>query len=90
MWGSNDWLVGMTRVNREAQSMGCLGSPPPTSSPCSTWANKTGSLMVTELMGGDDVEGLVEDSPENRVPMEQAWRYRGPPVVASSSLTPGT
>ena len=28
--------------------------------------------MVTELMGGGDVGGLVEDSPENRVPMEQA------------------
>ena len=47
---------------------------PPTSSPCSTWANKTGSLMVTELMGCGDVEGLVEDSPKNRVPMEQAMR----------------
>ncbi len=28
--------------------------------------------MVTELMGGGDVEGVIEDAPENRLPLEQA------------------
>ncbi len=28
--------------------------------------------MVTELMGGGDVEAIVEDAPEHRLPMEQA------------------
>ena len=28
--------------------------------------------MVTELMGGGDVEGIIEDAPEHRLPLEQA------------------
>ena len=30
--------------------------------------------MVTELMGGGDVEGLIEHAPEHRVSLEQALR----------------
>ena len=30
--------------------------------------------MVTELMGGGDVEGVIEGAPEHRVPLEQALR----------------
>jgi serine/threonine-protein kinase len=28
--------------------------------------------MVTELMGGGDVEGLIEDAPDNRLTLDQA------------------
>ncbi len=64
--------VGMTRVNREAQAMGRLGSHPHIVTVFDLGQENDQPFMVTELMGGGDVEGLVEDSPENRVPMEQA------------------
>ena len=61
----------MTRVNREAQAMGRLGSHPHIVTVFDLGQEEGQPFMVTELMGGGDVEGLVEDSPENRVPMEQ-------------------
>ena len=64
--------VGMARVNREAQAMGRLGSHPHIVTVFDLGQQDGQPFMVTELMGGGDVEGLVEDSPENRVPMEQA------------------
>ena len=64
--------VGMTRVNREAQAMGRLGSHPHIVTVFDLGQENGQPFMVTELMGGGDVEGLVEDSPENRVPIEQA------------------
>ena len=45
------------RIQREAQAMGRLGSH---------------SYMVTELMGGGDVEGLIEKAEDHRLPLEQA------------------
>ena len=32
--------------------------------------------MATELMGGGDVEGLIEDADGRRLPLEQAIDYR--------------
>ena len=64
--------VGMIRVNREAQAMGRLGSHPHIVTVFDLGQENDQPFMVTELMGGGDVEGLVEDSLENRVPMEQA------------------
>ena len=63
--------VGMTRVNREAQAMGRLGSHPHIVTVFDLGQQDGQPFMVTELMGGGDVEGLVEGSPENRVPIEQ-------------------
>ena len=63
--------IGMTRVNREAQAMGRLGSHPHIVTVFDLGQEEGQPFMVTELMGDGDVEGLVEDSPENRVPMEQ-------------------
>ena len=63
--------IGMTRVNREAQAMGRLGSHPHIVTVFDLGQEEGQPFMVTELMGGGDVEGMVEDSPENRVPMEQ-------------------
>ena len=64
--------VGLTRVNREAQAMGRLGSHPHIVTVFDLGQQNEQPFMVTELMGGGDVEGLVEDSPENRVPIDQA------------------
>ena len=64
--------VGLTRVNREAQAMGRLGSHPHIVTVFDLGQQDGQPFMVTELMGGGDVEGLVEDSPENRVPIDQA------------------
>ena len=64
--------VGLTRVNREAQAMGRLGSHPHIVTVFDLGQQNDQPFMVTELMGGGDVEGLVEDSPENRVPIDQA------------------
>ena len=63
--------VGLTRVNREAQAMGRLGSHPHIVTVFDLGQQDGQPFMVTELMGGGDVEGLVEVSPENRVPMDQ-------------------
>ena len=64
--------VGLSRVNREAQAMGRLGSHPHIVTVFDLGQQEGQPFMVTELMGGGDVEGLVEDSPENRVPIDQA------------------
>ena len=77
------------RVGREAQAMGRLGTHPhivtvfdigEETFPEALEGNvlSTGSrnvpYMVTELMGGGDVEGVIEGAPEQRVPLEQALR----------------
>ena len=52
--------------------------------------------MVTELMGGGDVEGLIEKAPDHKLPLEQALRDRraglprawsSPTARASSTAT---
>ena len=63
--------IGLTRVNREAQAMGRLGSHPHIVTVFDLGDQDGQPFMVTELMGGGDVEGLVEDAPENRVSIEQ-------------------
>ena len=40
--------------------------------------------MVTELMGGGDVEGVIEDAPEHRLPKRPAVAWSSPTVVALS------
>ncbi|MCH8109388.1 MAG: protein kinase, partial [Chloroflexi bacterium] len=69
-----------TRISREAQAMGRLGSHPhivtvfDLGEHPSTSEGQASSqpYMVTELMGGGDVEGIIEDAPEHRLPLEQA------------------
>ena len=75
--------AGRSRISREAQAMRRLGShphivtvfdlgeePSPRSESGSGQASQP--YMVTELMGGGDVAGVVEDASDNRLPLEQA------------------
>ena len=60
------------RIQREAQAMGRLGSHPHIVTVFDLGQESDQTYMVTELMGGGDVEGLLEDSEDHRVPLEQA------------------
>ncbi len=61
-----------TRITREAQAMGRLGSHPHIVTVFDLGEQEGQPFMVTELMGGGDVEGVVEDAPQHRLPLEQA------------------
>ena len=61
-----------TRIQREAQAMGRLGSHPHIVTVFDLGQEQDQPYMVTELMGGGDVEGLVEDADGHRLPLEQA------------------
>jgi len=63
-----------TRVSREAQAMGRLGAHPHIVTVFDLGESDGQPYMVTELMGGGDVEGLIEHAPEHRVPLDQALR----------------
>ena len=63
--------IGLTRVNREAQAMGRLGSHPHIVTVFDLGYHETQPFMVTELMGGGDLEGVIENAPANRLPLEQ-------------------
>ena len=64
--------VSRTRIQREAQAMGRLGSHPHIVTVFDRGEETGQPYMVTELMGGGDVERLIEVAPEHRVPREQA------------------
>ena len=63
--------VGLTRINREAQAMGRLGSHPHIVTVFDLGDHEGQPYMVTELMGGGDVEGIIEDAPDNRLSLDQ-------------------
>ena len=64
--------VSRTRITREAQAMGRLGSHPHIVTVFDLGQEADQPYMVTELMGGGDVEGVIEDAPDHRLPLEQA------------------
>ncbi len=64
--------ISRTRITREAQAMGRLGSHPHIVTVFDLGEHQGQPYMVTELMGGGDVEGVIEDSPDHRLPLEQA------------------
>ena len=66
--------AGRQRIQREAQAMGRLGSHPHIVTVFDLGQEGDQPFMVTELMGGGDVEGLIEDAENHRVPLEQALR----------------
>ena len=77
--------VGRDRITREAQAMGRLGAHPHIVSvfdlgetpPDGRGQGGHGQpYIVTELMGGGDVEGLIEKAPEHRLPLERTLRDR--------------
>ena len=60
-----------TRIQREAQAMGRLGSHPHIVTVFDLGQEQDQPYMVTELMGGGDVEGLIEDAEGHRLPLHQ-------------------
>ena len=64
--------VSRTRITREAQAMGRLGSHPHIVTVFDLGQEGSQPYMVTELMGGGDVEGVIEDATDHRLPLEQA------------------
>ena len=63
--------VGRERVMREAQAMGRLGAHPHVVTVFDIGAHEDQPYIVIELLGGGDVEGLIEDAPDHRVPLER-------------------
>ena len=61
-----------TRIQREAQAMGRLGSHAHIVTVFDLGEEQDQPYMVTELMGGGDVERIIEDAEDHRLPLEQA------------------
>ncbi len=61
-----------TRIQREAQAMGRLGSHPHIVTVFDLGQERDQPYMVTELMGGGDVDGLIENAENHLLPLEQA------------------
>ncbi len=64
--------VSRTRITREAQAMGRLGSHPHIVTVFDLGDHEGQPYMVTELMGGGDVEGVIEEATDHRLPLERA------------------
>ena len=64
--------AGRSRISREAQAMGRLGSHQHIVTVFDLGQESDQPYMVTELMGGGDVEGLIDNAPDHRLPLEQA------------------
>ena len=64
--------ISRTRITREAQAMGRLGSHPHIVTVFDLGQVASQPYMVTELMGGEDVEGAIEVTTDHRLPLEQA------------------
>ena len=61
-----------TRIQREAQAMGRLGSHQHIVTVFDLCREQDQPYMVTELMSGGDVESLIENATDHRLPLEQA------------------
>ena len=64
--------VSRTRITREAQAMGRLGSHAHIVTVFDLGEHEGQPYMVTELMGGGDVEGVIENAGNHQLPLEQA------------------
>ena len=62
------------RITREAQAMGRLGSHPHIVTVFDLGEHEGQPYMVTELMSGGDVEGVIEQASDHRLPLEQALK----------------
>src|SRR5205823_2367804 len=63
--------AGRQRIEREAQAMGRLGAHPHIVSVFDLGDEAGQPYIVTELMGGGDVEGLIAQATEHRLPLER-------------------
>ena len=64
--------AGRSRIQREAQAMGRLGSHSHIVSVFDLGQEQDQPNMVTEFMGGGDVEGVIEEATDHRVPLGRA------------------
>ena len=64
--------AGRSRIQREAQAMGRLGSHPHIVTVFDLGQEQDQPFMVTELMGGGDVEGVIANAVDHRIPLERA------------------
>src|SRR5581483_8027069 len=65
---------GLLRIKREAQAMGRLGDHPHIVAVYDIGDEQGQPYLVAQLMGGGDVEGLIEQAEGHRVPLETALR----------------
>ena len=63
--------AGRQRLTREAQAMGRLGDHPHIVAVYDLGTEQDQPFIVTQLMGGGDVEGLIEKAPEHRLSLER-------------------
>jgi serine/threonine protein kinase/tetratricopeptide (TPR) repeat protein len=61
----------MARITREAQAMGRLGAHPNIVTVFDLGKDQDQPYIVTELMGGGDVESLIAKAENHRLPMDQ-------------------
>jgi tetratricopeptide (TPR) repeat protein len=90
---------GEARIRREAQAMGRLGDHPNIVPVYDIGEEDGQPYLVTQLMGGGDVEGLIEKAPDHRVPLEtarqianqtcQALEYAHAKGIVHRDLKPG-
>jgi tetratricopeptide (TPR) repeat protein len=66
--------VGITRIKQEAQLMGRLGDHAHVVSLYDIGDEGGQPYLVSQLMGGGDVEGLIEKGPEHRLTLEETLR----------------
>jgi tetratricopeptide (TPR) repeat protein len=66
--------IGRERIVREGQAMGTLGAHPHIVTVFDLGQEQGAPYMVTELMGGGDVEGLIEKADDHKLPLDQAMR----------------
>ena len=64
--------AGRSRIQREAQAMGRLGSHQHIVTVFDLGQEQDQPYMVTELMGGGDVEGIIDKAHDHRLPLDQA------------------
>src|SRR5207244_10777891 len=78
-------VIGRQRIQREAQAMGRLGSHPHIVSVFDLGTEGEQPFIVTELMGGGDVEGLIEKASEHKLSLERGIRSASETCVALAS-----
>ncbi|MCH8818490.1 MAG: protein kinase, partial [Chloroflexi bacterium] len=59
------------RITREAQAMGRLGTHPNIVTVFDLGTEGDSPFMVTELMAGGDIEGVLEEADENRLSLDK-------------------
>jgi hypothetical protein len=66
--------AGRTRITHEAMAMGRLGGHPHIVTVLDIGDEGDQPYLVAELMGGGDVEGLIEKADSHRLPLERTLR----------------